>query len=100
MVPLRAPVWWLVLAALLASATFALLRRPPGLEPVRLGLVTALLFVVMVATGALTSCGGGSGGPQPQPGTPAGTYNLIVTAKATSGSATLTHNATLILTVN
>jgi FG-GAP-like repeat/Protein of unknown function (DUF1573)/FG-GAP repeat len=95
MVPLRAPVWWLALATLLASATFALLRRPRGLEPVRLRLVTALLFVALLATGALTSCGGG-----PHPGTPAGTYNLTVTARVTSGSATLTHNTTLTLTVN
>jgi hypothetical protein len=94
MVRLRAPVWWLALAALLACATFALLRRPRGLEPVRLGLVTALLLAVL-ATGALTSCGG-----EPHPGTPAGTYTLTVTARATSGSATLTHDITLTLKVN
>jgi len=95
MVPLRVPVWWLALATLLASATFALFRRPRGLEPVRLGLVTAPLFVALLATGTLTSCGGG-----PHPGTPAGTYNLTVTARVTSGSATLTHNTTLTLKVN
>ena len=98
MVPPRAPVWWLALAALLASVTFALRRRPRGLEPVRVGLVTAL-FVALLATVALTSCGGGSGAP-PNPGTPSGTYNLTVTARATSGSATLTHTTTLTLTVN
>ena len=93
--PVRVPVGWLALAALVANATFALLRRPRGLEPVRLGLVTALLFVALLATGALTSCGGG-----PHPGTPAGTYNLTVKATVTSGSATLAHNTTLTLTVN
>jgi len=98
--PLRGPVWWLALATLLASATFALLGRPRGFEPARPGLATALLFVAIVATGALTSCGGGSGAPPPRPGTPVGTYNLTVTARVTSGSATLTHNTTLTLTVN
>jgi hypothetical protein len=99
-VPLGVPVWWLVLAALLASATFALLCRPRGLEPLRPGWGTALLFVAMLATGALASCGGGGAVPLPPPGTPAGTYNLTVTARVTSGSATLAHNTTLTLTVN
>jgi hypothetical protein len=95
MVPPSAPVWWL--AVLLGSAPFVLLRRPRGLEPVRLGLVTAVGFL---ATGVLTSCGSGSGAPPPNPGTPSGTYNLTVTARAMSGSATLSHNTTLTLTVN
>jgi len=99
-VPLRVPVGWLALAALLASATFALRCRPRGLEPMRLGFVTVLLFVTMLATGALISCGGGSGTPLPPTGTPAGTYSLTVTAMAASGSATLTHKTTLTLTVN
>jgi hypothetical protein len=99
-VPLGGPVWWLALSTLLASATLALLSRPRGLNPPRLGLATALLFVALVATGALTSCGGGSGAPPPRPGTPVGAYNLTVTAVATSGSATLTHNTSLTLTVN
>ncbi len=98
--PLGGPVWWLALATLLASATFALVGRPRGLEPARLRLATALLFVAIVATGALTSCGGGSGAPPPRPGTPAGAYNLTVTASVTSGSETLTHNTKLTLTVN
>ncbi len=97
--PLGRPVWWLALATLLASATFALLSRPRGLERARLGLATALLFVAVVATGALTSCGG-SGAPPPRPGTPVGAYNLTVTAAVTSGPATLTHNTSLTLTVN
>ena len=93
----RVPVWWLALAALLASATFALFLRLRGLQPARLGFVT-LFLVAMIATGALTSCTGGSGAPRL--GTPAGTYNLTVMAKVTSGSATLTHNIALTLTVN
>ena len=98
-VPLRVPVGWLALAVLLASATFARRCRPRGLEPVRLEFVTVLLFVTMLATGALISCGG-SGTPLPPPGTPTGTYSLTVTAMAASGSATLTHKTTLTLTVN
>jgi hypothetical protein len=99
-VPLRVPVGWLALAALLSSATFAPRCRPRGLKSVRIAFVTVLLFVTMLATGALISCGGGSGTPLPPPGTPAGTYSLTVTAMAASGSATLTHKTTLTLTVN
>jgi hypothetical protein len=98
--PLGGPLWWLALATLLAGATFALLGRPRLLEAARLGLATVLLFVAVVASGALTSCGGGSGAPPPRPGTPAGAYNLTVTATVASGSAMLAHNTTLTLTVN
>lgn len=99
-VPLTLPLWWFALAALLASATFVLLRFPRALEPARFGWGTALLFVAILATGALCSCGGGGGTPPPPSGTPAGTYNLTVTSTVASGSATLTHNTTLTLTVN
>jgi len=98
-VPLRVPVGWRALAVS-TNAILALLRCPRGLEPARLELVTALLFVAMLASVALTSCGGGSGVPLPHPGTPVGAYSLTVTASVTSGLATLTHNTTLTLTVN
>jgi len=98
MVPLLAPVWSMALAALLATAMFARLRRLRGSEPGRLRPVAAVLSIAMIAAGVLTSCGGGA--HQPPPGTPAGTYNLTVTATAASGSATLTHKTTLTLTVN
>ena len=42
----------------------------------------------------------GAATPPPNSGTPAGTYNLTVTATVTSGTATLTHNTNLTLTVN
>jgi FG-GAP-like repeat/Protein of unknown function (DUF1573)/FG-GAP repeat len=99
-VPLTLPLWWLALAALLASATFALFRFLRVVEHVRLGWGAALLFVAILVTGALSSCGGGGGTPPPPSGTPAGTYNLTVTSTVASGSATLTHNTNLTLTVN
>jgi hypothetical protein len=98
-IPLLASVWCLVLAALMASATFTRLRRPHGLDSAHPRLMAALLFIAMLATGALTSCGGG-GAPVSHPGTSTGTYDLNVTATATSGSATLTHKTALSLTVN
>jgi hypothetical protein len=54
---------------------------------------TVLMFaVVLVSLLPMSSCGGGSGGsgggPRTDPGTPAGTYTLTITA--TSG--TTTHN--------
>ena len=98
--PLGGPIWWLALATLLASAILAQLGRLRGFEHLRLGPATAMLFLALVATGALISCGGGSGAPPPRSGTPVGAYNLTVTATVASGSATLTHNITLTLTVN
>jgi hypothetical protein len=99
-VPLTLPLWWFALAGVLAGATFVLLHFPRVLEPIRFGWGTALLFVAILATVALSSCGGGSGTPPPPSGTPAATYNLTVTSTVASGSATLTHNTTLTLTVN
>jgi hypothetical protein len=58
----------------------------------RLALGTVMLL------GALgTGCGGASA--VHNPGTPAGTYNLTLTATATSGSTTLQHSVSLELTV-
>jgi len=52
---------------------------------------------------AVASCGGGGGGVgggvTTNPGTPAGTYTLVVTGTA-AGAANLTHSMTLTLTVN
>jgi hypothetical protein len=52
-----------------------------------------ILFLTFVAAGI--SCGGGSSSHTSNPGTPAGTYTVAVTA--TSGS--LTHTANVVITV-
>jgi hypothetical protein len=98
MVPPMAPVWCLALAALLASATSALLRRARVLEALSPRLPSVLLFIAMLAAVTLTSCGGGAS--TGHSGTPIGTYNLTVVATTTSGSATLTHKTRLTLNVN
>jgi hypothetical protein len=58
----------------------------------------AILLIVLLAL-ALTSvgCGGGSGGGggQTDPGTPIGTYAVVVTG--TSGSTTQTTNVTVVV---
>ncbi len=85
----RAPwLLWLLILAMLGSATLLARRRTAW------GLTVALLSVMLWA-----ACGGGGGGgfvPQPQPGTPAGTYTITVSA--TAGGVTRT--ADLSLTVN
>jgi hypothetical protein len=52
-----------------------------------------ILFLTLVAAGI--SCGGGSSSHTSNPGTPAGTYTIAVTA--TSGS--LTHTTNVAITV-
>jgi VCBS repeat-containing protein len=105
---------WLALAMLaLCGAALALRAShgsalPSSAEPRsdaarwRLGLATGLLFIAVLATMAMPACGGGGGGGGGggNPGTPAGTYTLAVTATVTSGTATLTHQTNLTLTVN
>jgi beta-propeller repeat-containing protein/ASPM-SPD-2-Hydin domain-containing protein len=85
--------------ALLALAT--LIVAAAARRRVRWGLGAAALFVLLWA-----SCGGGGGGGAGggvgggNAGTPAGTYNLDVSATVTSGSTTLKHDIKLKLTVN
>ena len=57
----------------------------------------AALALIVLSVALWASCGGGSsGGAQSNPGTPAGTYSLTISA--TGGS--LTHTATLSLKVH
>jgi VCBS repeat-containing protein len=60
-----------------------------------------LLGACLLLTVLWTACGGGSSTPAPKtiPGTPAGTYTVVVTGTAASTS-TLTHTINLTLTVN
>jgi hypothetical protein len=78
----------------------------------RIRLSTTLAFALLIfvisysvacgggAAGGGGGVGGGGGGGGGKPGTPSGTYTLVVTGTYTSGTTTLTHNITLTLTVN
>jgi len=86
---------FLSFAALMTLVSFYFLLLPRK-RPVWLlrGATLALLLLVLTA---LSSCGGGGGSHRD--GTPAGTYSLTVTGAFSSGSSTLTHNASLTLVV-
>jgi Bacterial Ig-like domain (group 3) len=57
----------------------------------------ALSLLLFASLTAISGCGGGSGGPPPDPGTPLGTFNITV--KATDSSGVLTHNSVVTLKV-
>ena len=62
----------------------------------------AILCLPLVLATVMSACGGGTsgGGAGPSnPGTPAGTYSITVSATFTSGPTTLKHNLTLTLKV-
>ena len=101
----------LMICLLLLLAIAMWKRGMPGLNPASLELTVGVtrrlrrLAVAAILFGAATyaACGGGGGGtsgPPPNPGTPAGTYTLDVTATYTSGSSTLAHDTKLTLVVN
>ena len=91
----------LVILALLASALAYVKARPWRPVRLRLAMMAAGLMVAMVATWA--ACGGGMA-PQSSVSnaTPAGSYNLIVTATYNVAGTDLqiVHNSTLQLTVH
>jgi len=96
--PLPRPQALLMLAVLLACIAWTVsasrqvgARRRAVLLPLAAGLLLAL---------AVAGCGGGSSGIKGNYGTTAGTYNLTVTGTAVSGSATLSHSATVTLKVS
>jgi len=84
--------WWgthrvaRLIALLLALTCLIALSR--GRRRMRLGFTVLVLLLLL-----WTACGGG------WPGTPPGAYTLTVTGTATSGSASVTHNVTMRLTV-
>jgi hypothetical protein len=88
--PQRLPLSLLTL--LIAVALLRIACHPRQRLAGALPLVALVLFFLSEAIG----CGGGSSGPPPATGTPAGTY--AVTAMGTSG--TTTHTTTLTLIVN
>jgi hypothetical protein len=55
-------------------------------------------LLIAAATSLVPACGGGNGGSGGT-GTPAGTYQLTVAGKYTTGGTTLVHEATLTLIV-
>jgi hypothetical protein len=59
----------------------------------------AIMATLLIAL-TLTACGGGGGTSDNHPGTPAGSYSLVVTATFNTGSATVHHDVNLTLTVN
>jgi len=86
-------VFWLyALLGLASLATLAAARKRRAAYLLGACLLLAMLW---------TACGGGSSTPAPKtiPGTPAGTYTVVVTGTAASTS-TLTHTINLTLTVN
>jgi hypothetical protein len=79
------------LAAILSALLFS--TYLPALKLARYrAAALAVLAVVLLLT--FTSCGGGGGGTT-NPGTPAGTYTLIVTCSGTTVTPAPTTNVTL-----
>jgi hypothetical protein len=85
----RSLAWW-VAASGISLAGVVLL----GIPPRRRG-GSALLSLILIAFLGLSACGGGGGSskPPPDPGTPAGSYPVVVTA--TCGALQRTVNFTL-----
>jgi hypothetical protein len=89
----------------ISAGTFALILLPmvgllcSGAVPRRLRVLCVHMLAVALVTGACISCGGGlqgngtAGGGSGNPGTPKGTYNIMVTA--TCGSVTHSLQASL-----
>ena len=84
---------WLIATSGLTFAGVVLLGVPPNRR--REG---ASLSLIILALLSLSACGGGGGSsktPPPDPGTPAGTYQMVVTA----ASGALQHSVNFTLTV-
>jgi hypothetical protein len=95
---------WMIIAMLLAAVVWAVTgqrRRAPrrGRAPL-IAMAASLLLALALAACGGGGGGGGVGGGGGNPGTPAGTYNLIVTGTESSGSSTLSHSVTMTLNVS
>jgi len=108
-------LWWLALLALLTVAglsrqTVPALsrldmrrwghRRYSSVGASRKPALALALGTMLLLTLMWSACGNSGGAVTHNPGTPAGTYSLTVTATFTSPSGTLTHTVPLTLTVN
>ena len=82
----------IILAALLLCALLLAIAKRQWRVPtvVGLGMLAVLLFAA--------SCGGGSGNAS-DPGTPAGTYSVVVTGSSGSGSTQIQHTVLVPLTI-
>jgi hypothetical protein len=91
--------------ALALAAMFIIIAAYLRRKDQRLRWMAVLAFGMLVCIGlTMTSCGGGSsggsgGGGGGSTGTPVGSYTISVSATATSGSTTVTHNTQLTLVV-
>lgn len=93
------------LVPLLGLAVLLVLLTQSMARTRRQRLVSALPFAILVLFFVVQAigCGGGTSTPPPPPpppGTPPGTYTVTVTGTASTTNGTLTHTASLTLTVN
>ncbi len=91
----------LTLFGILALAAFAsrLAPRPADRTTHRLAPQLATLGLLALIALIIAACGGSGGSGSGGPTTPAGTYSLKVTGTVNPGTANLSHNVTLTLTV-
>jgi len=89
----------LVLVLMMLASLLWVSRRRTQRIGIRWYLGAGMSFALLLLALTMPGCGGGGAVAQHNPGTPAGTYSLTVTGTVTSGSATLTHNVALKITV-
>ena len=89
----------LVLVLMMLASLLWVTRRRAQRIATRWYLGAAMSSALLLLALTIPGCGGSGAVAQHNPGTPAGTYSLTVTGTVTSGSATLTHNVTLKVTV-